>query len=325
MKKGILLYHPKSSKGKAGSKANFFQKEWQKRLDIPLVLQPFLSLSDLRQKIRSFHLQKSILVLMGGDGTISEGLDEIFHIYNFDNIDFPIGLLPAGSGNSFLEEFGLAKFKDAVQDLLIAIQQNDYLSVDAGFLKFESPISTKAGSGIYSGQVHQKVVINIWGIGFVSYVARMAMKMRFVGKWNYTLATILHVFFFHKPKYCTMILDDGREFTEKLDFLTVSNSKFTGGKMKMAPYINVNDGKMFLVRVRLFRKLKILSFFPKIFFGSHLKLTGVDGMFLHKKIRFTDAKEYLMLVDGEVVLGKNPQINIKSQCWKMFLSKEKHP
>lgn len=49
------------------------------------------------------------------------------------------------------------------------------------------------------GSAEQKrAIINIWGIGLVARIADLAMRMRYLGRWNYTVATLLETWR-HKP------------------------------------------------------------------------------------------------------------------------------
>jgi hypothetical protein len=50
-------------------------------------------------------------------------------------------------------------------------------------------VQSRPGKG---GTKVKKLFINIWGIGLVFSIAKLAMKMRYLGKWNYTMAAVPH-------------------------------------------------------------------------------------------------------------------------------------
>ena len=310
IQKGVLFYNPKSGKGKGEAKARIFADLWNKNLTYELELFPTQSLEHLQESVAKLDFKTTIPMFMGGDGTLSEGLEIIFEVHDFQKLEFPVGFLPAGSGNSFLEDFGLSQFDNASQALVKAIKDKEFMAVDALLLQFGE-----------NGEQKRKTVINIWGLGLVSHIAALAMKMRYFGKWNYTWATLIQTFLFHKPSRFGKI-EDENESEVKIDTLAICNSRYTGGKMKMAPKVRVNDGKMHLIQASIFSKLKILKFFPRIFKGTHILMPGVSQRILGNTIGFEDSQPMLMLVDGEVMSGENPTLEMMPSSWLLYMPKE---
>ena len=77
-----------------------------------MLLRPTSSLSDLRiavQETARYDRQ----IFMGGDGTISHALQGLSEQSDFQPLARPVGLLPAGSGNSFLREFEIFDYETA--------------------------------------------------------------------------------------------------------------------------------------------------------------------------------------------------------------------
>ena len=53
-------------------------------------------------------------------------------------------------------------------------------------------------------------------------------------------------------------------------FLTFSNSKFTGGKMMIAPKADTSDGQIEYVRWGSVGRIRLLGLFPRLFTGTHI-------------------------------------------------------
>jgi diacylglycerol kinase family enzyme len=95
---------------------------------------------------------------------------------------------------------------------------------------------------------------------------------------------------------------------EKLEIvdsaLVISNSKFTGGGMKIAPMADTQDGRVDLVIFQGVNRRDILNIFSRVFKGTHVS---------HPKVKTCSAVEVtidsspqeLLMADGEL-LGLTP-------------------
>ena len=92
-------------------------------------------------------------------------------------------------------------------------------------------------------------------------------------------------------------------------FIEFCNSRYTGGKMLMAPQAKIDDGSFDIIVASKFSRFKLLKAFPKIFKGTHINLDEVRTIKAKKAQLFTKEAE-TMLPDGEI-FGKTPtSINI---------------
>ena len=98
--RGVLIYNPAAGRRKASSRAADFAASYRKRFGSELTLRPTKSLDDLRQAARQTAGVFDLQIIMGGDGTISEALQGLCELSDFQPLGRPVGLLPAGSGNS---------------------------------------------------------------------------------------------------------------------------------------------------------------------------------------------------------------------------------
>lgn len=76
-------------------------------------------------------------------------------------------------------------------------------------------------------------MFNIWGVGLISDITKLAIRMRKIGSMNYTVASLIKLFS-HKPYELKTIID-GVEELLNCNMVTVSNSRFTGGKNANSP------------------------------------------------------------------------------------------
>ena len=135
-KQAVLVFNPKSGKGRAARLARKFADRWDKRLGGELVLRPTKSRDDVREAAKETRSGDALPIFMGGDGTLSEAVQGLAEQSDFQPIESPIAFLPGGTGNSFLRDFGINNFETGQDALFRAIEGGDVLSVDVGILKY---------------------------------------------------------------------------------------------------------------------------------------------------------------------------------------------
>jgi diacylglycerol kinase (ATP) len=88
--------------------------------------------------------------------------------------------------------------------------------------------------------------------------------------------------------------------TEPALFLSFSNSKFTGGKMMIAPKADPTDGLIEYVRWAPVGRLKLLKNFTGLFTGKHIEhpLASRAGA---KRVEFQLDGPVNLMVDGEIL------------------------
>jgi len=224
-------------------------------------------------------------IAVGGDGTSFEIVNGL--------LDAPqsgerptLGFLPLGTGNSFLRDFSDQGAEYAID----ALKQGKRRPCDV--------IRVTHTKGV----LHY---INIFSIGFVADVcATRNRRFPGLGEFGYSLSTVLRVATL-RP-YVFPMRTDGRagEDSEPLTFLSINNSRFTGGKMMMAPDANTRDGLLDIIRVGRMGRISLLQTFPKIFKGTHVHHPAVA---CHQApgVDFRLDAEVDVMIDGEM-LTLNP-------------------
>ena len=97
---------------------------------------------------------------------------------------------------------------------------------------------------------------------------------------------------------------DNEKINSDFVFIIACNTMHTGKGMKMAPYSIMDDGKIDLVIVKKAPKLKLLSLFPKLFSGDHVKSSLVEYRQV-EKFSIYPKDESLLNIDGEPI-GNTP-------------------
>ncbi|MCA9636300.1 MAG: diacylglycerol kinase family lipid kinase [Myxococcales bacterium] len=224
-------------------------------------------------------------IAVGGDGTSFEVLAGLFGDEDPRGRapeDRPrLGFLPLGTGNSFLRDFSDRGAEYAIESLIAGRAR------DCDVIRL-----THAG-----GVVH---FINIFSIGFVADVGALRNN-RFAsfGELGYVIGVIVQTAGLHSYVF-PMRVDDGPEDRGEMTFLSVNNSRFTGGKMMMAPSADTGDGLLDIIRVGALSRLSLLQTFPKIFKGTHIHNPAVTTA-QARVIDFDIDRPIACMIDGEML------------------------
>jgi YegS/Rv2252/BmrU family lipid kinase len=227
------------------------------------------------------------LLCLGGDGTPFEVVNGLYAKGRPPRIP-EIGLIPAGTGNSFIRDFGV----ETADAALTNIQTGRRHAVDLLEFHFQR-----------DGLTERRFALNILGIGLIADILKLTNKrLKFLGSSGYSLAVLLRL-----VKGMDNQIDitaDGRSWTIRDSALVISNSKFTGGKMKIAPDADVADGKADLVIFREVNRREIIAIFKRVFSGTHTDHPKVETS-VAAEIAIEGAPPLLLMADGEL-LGETP-------------------
>jgi diacylglycerol kinase (ATP) len=188
---------------------------------------------------------------VGGDGTSYEIVNGLFP--EALSAGRPaLGLLPLGTGNSFLRDFT----SRGVEHTIEALRKASRRACDLIRLRH-------TGDDIY--------FLNLLSLGFPADVGEITnRRFKRWGELGYILgvlarlARLEHLSFPHR-------IDHAAEWDRRpCLFLTFSNSKFTGGKMMIAPKADPSDGRIEYVRWGPVGRLRLLWAFPRLFTGTHI-------------------------------------------------------
>jgi len=221
-------------------------------------------------------------ISVGGDGTGFEIVNGLFPEAQNSSDRIALGFLPLGTGNSFLRDFSKDGLQHATQALLAEKRRRcDVLKL------------THATGVLY--------YINLLSVGFTADVTALAnRRFKRLGEAGYVLAVLGSLISLRRRAF-PLRLDSTVEFdTERCLFLTFNNSKYTGGKMMIAPKAESDSGLIEYVRWGAIGRLALLKNFPTLFDGTHLNHPSASRASA-SRIEFNLEGPVDVMVDGEVL------------------------
>ncbi|MHC4549158.1 MAG: diacylglycerol/lipid kinase family protein [Planctomycetota bacterium] len=215
---------------------------------------------------------------VGGDGTAFEIINGLFPCEE----RVTLGFLPLGTGNSFLRDFATGDVAHAVACI------RDGTCRPCDLLRLTHP-----GGVTYS--------INYVALGFPADVGAVVnRRFKPFGRAGYVLGVLACLVPLRRATF-PVRLDGAQDVArEPCLFLTFSNSKYTGGKMLIAPHADTADGLIEHVRMGPIGRLALLRHFSKLFDGSYVELPQAA----RRKITRVDFEldgPVDVMIDGEVV------------------------
>jgi YegS/Rv2252/BmrU family lipid kinase len=218
------------------------------------------------------------IIAVGGDGTLFEVVNGLMRR---EGTRPSLGILPLGTGNSFVRDLGASTPEQAVD----AIRADRRRPVDVLRLDCESGPTWS---------------INLVSIGFTAEVGELAnRRFKALGPAGYVAAVLISVGRLHCPTF-PIRLDRGPLDDRACVFLSFSNSQYTGGQMHMAPSADISDGLVEVVRVGAMRRRRLLSAFPKIFGGTHVSMPEVE-VARAREVAFVADEPFDLMIDGEIL------------------------
>lgn len=187
---------------------------------------------------------------VGGDGTSYEIINGIFP-ESLEQGRISLGFLPLGTGNSFLRDFTTK----GVEHTIAAIAEGRSRSCDV--------IRARHSEGEF-------YFINVMNLGFPADVAELTnRRFKPLGETGYILAVFGRLAWLFFGTFPHRVGDADWDRRPSL-FLAFTNSKFTGGKMMIAPKADSADGKIEYVRWAPIGRVRLLWLFPQLFTGTHI-------------------------------------------------------
>jgi len=214
---------------------------------------------------------------VGGDGTAAEVVNGLVAAGVAEECE--LAMLPLGTGNSFLRDFGITDPEAAVE----AIARGRSVPIDVLRLTHED------------GVIH---FINTMGTGFVARAGELTNEhFKFLGAAGYIAAVLVCVARLRYEK--NTLRYAGRTDEARTVLTSFSNSQYTGGSMRMAPDAQVADGLLDVVRAGSLGRGPLIDAFARIFSGTH---TDLDEVWTHQvdRVDFVDASFQAVLIDGDL-------------------------
>jgi diacylglycerol kinase (ATP) len=220
-------------------------------------------------------------IAVGGDGTSFEIINGLFPEAAAGE-RVALGFLPLGVGNSFLRDFTHRGAEDAAAAIIAGRRRAcDVLRL------------THATGKLY--------FINLLSVGFAADAAVAANRhFKRLGEFGYILGVLVCLARLRRRAF-PLRADDDKELDRRLClFLSFNNSKFTGGKMMIAPQACTDDGLIEYVRWGPVGRVELVRNFPTLFDGTHIKHPQASRRAV-RRIDFALDAPVDVMIDGEVL------------------------
>lgn len=233
----------------------------------------------------AFQLGRRRFLVVGGDGTSYEVVNGIFTGKQpIDDERCALAFLPLGTGNSFLRDF--VNHRGAQEIAAVARMMMNGTSRRCDVIRLRH-----AG-----GELHY---INLLTLGFAADVAEVTnRRFKRWGELGYILGVLTCLARLDRKGF-PMRTDDAKEFDKRRClFLAFSNSKFTGGKMMIAPDADPCDGLIEYVRWGPIGRIGLLRNLHSLFDGTHVRhpLASRSGV---RRVEFALDAPVNVMIDGE--------------------------
>ncbi len=244
--------------------------------------------------IKAVKEKYDIVIAVGGDGTINEVLNGIA-----DSPDTVLGIIPFGTVNIMALEF----------------------HIPLNPLRALSLIQDGIIKKIDIGKVNEKYFSSLAGCGFDSYaIYRVNLKLKkYLGVLAYIFSGIYSAFKY-KPKRIMINIDNNR-INEIGYFVVIENAGSYGGRYKIVPYADYNDG---LLDVCVFKKCGFMNIF-RYFFGiaveKHMRYPDVR-YYQCNNIELNSDENVLLHVDGELVGSLPASISVEKEKLRLLCPKK---
>lgn len=218
-------------------------------------------------------------IAVGGDGTGFEIINGIFP-EALSQGRAALGFLPLGTGNSYLRDFTDRGADYAIESILAHRRRpSDVIRLN------------HAGEALY--------YINTLNMGFAADVATLTnRRLKFMGELGYLVGVLVCLARLRRRPFPLRI--DGERDDRRCLFVAFSNSKYTGGKMMIAPRASVESGSIDYVHWGPIGRGGLLRTLPKLFDGSHIR-HPMASQRTAARVDFDLQEPVDVVVDGEVL------------------------
>jgi diacylglycerol kinase (ATP) len=195
-----------------------------------------------------------LVVSVGGDGTINEIVNGIYATGDMKDVE--LGIIGTGTGSDYIRTIGVSKYyQESCHHLMNPMKK----SVDLGLVEFTA-----------NGQPVKRIFANFAGLGFDAEVVKATTKKfkNFGGKPAYLMG-LLSTFATYKNRNIHITIN-GQTEDRKVCTIVMSNGKYGGGSMLLAPDADPSDGLFDVIIIGDVTKPDLLRSLPRIYKGTHL-------------------------------------------------------
>ncbi len=278
MRKILYIINPVSG---SGAGASFIEKIREKMNESEILYEIKISarVGQITELVKNGLDEYTDIIIVGGDGSIIEALNGV----NLEsNVRF--GIIPSGTGNDFAR---LLYKEKSIEYYLNVIIKGETQRTDLG-------------------SVNKNLFINVCCVGIDSAILLDAEKLKkhIKGPSAYLISSIKNLLFYKAKKINIKI--DELTLRREMVLIAVSNGKYFGGGMMIAPDAALNSGEFEICIVNKINPLKLMRLFPSIFKGEHVHIKPYVEIFRGKQIKIEAIEEQLLFEADGNIMGLTP-------------------
>lgn len=238
------------------------------------------------------------LLVLGGDGTLSETIDGIMHadIPDEQRRKVTFGLMPRGTGNDWGRFWNLDR--DYKRSLDIFFNRGHREAIDVGCLRLWR-----------NAQEERHYFINSIGLGIDAKTCVNALKMKsYVGSHglNYFFGLLIALFT-HKSVPMNITTDEGLYIGDPMFTMNIGNGPFSGGGIRQNPKADPRDGIFHAMFVSKITWSGVMEALPKLFNGRLSEVSFVRN-FTAKRLELKTTRYTVFEKDGILVHACGPYV-----------------
>jgi diacylglycerol kinase (ATP) len=273
-----------------------------------------------------------VILVFGGDGTVHR------HLRQLVNLQRPVLVVPAGSGNDFARALNLRSVKDslAAWKQFSSRSPGNVRAIDLGVITplLATPHDAENGGeeptppdpSPYSLPGTRHYFSCVAGCGLDSDIARRANHLprwlRAHGGYALSLPPALLRFSPPQMRLSVPRLPADSEFDLRSDkpttLVAFANASSYGDGMRIAPKAELDDGKLDVCVIDALNKTRLLRLFPTVYFGRHLKVPEVE-YFQSDRLRLETESPLDVYADGEYVCQTPVEVGVASSILKVVV------
>jgi diacylglycerol kinase (ATP) len=234
----------------------------------------------------------SIIIAVGGDGTINEVVNGFFADGKPINPSCELGVINCGTGGGYARTLNLPRsFEHQIERIL----QPGSIELDLGQITFQD----------HKTKIASRLFVNECQVGIGSRVASAVGKKSkiFGGTIAFGFAATLLAMFM-KPLSLKIGFDNEPFQEYRLIGLVVGNGTECAGGMKLTPDAKLNDGFFDVLSINDMKTGERIMNLSKVYSGTHI-LSPHCSIKRCKKLKVRSDNEVSLESDGEV-LGNSP-------------------
>lgn len=225
------------------------------------------------------------VVSVGGDGTAHEVVNGFFEEGRLLSPHARAAFIPAGTGNDVGREFPF-------QNGMLLSEHTAYVDL------LRARFAPESGAPERYGLFHA-------GAGLPTEVVETSIRLKDrLGKFVYAGGSAVALYR-HRPSALRFSCDGEAAIAANLSFIMVSNGRYAGGGMLMAPSASMQDGILDVITVQGASRLTMLfRLLPAVYRGAHIGHPAV-GHVRARTVVIESDQPLPIQVDGELV-GTTP-------------------